>query len=79
MFPEFISNIHNVYYKTCFSHRNVMKTGKRFIRKKTWNLNLITDSENPGVDFTNPGTDGTVRRFGIPNPGIRTPNYNAKL
>lgn len=56
-----------------------MKTGKSFIRKKTWNFHLITDSENPAVDFTNPGTDRTVRRFGIPNPGIRTPNYNAKL
>lgn len=35
------------------------------IGKKTVVFNLITETEIPEIDFTNPGTNGTIKRSGI--------------
>lgn len=40
-------------------------------------FHLITDTENPGIDFTNSGIDVTVQWSGILKIG--TPNHNISL
>lgn len=39
-------------------------------------FNLITDTENPGMNFIYPWTNGSVKWSGIPNSG--TPLYNIR-